>query len=401
MDSVKIGKFIQQLRKERNMTQQELAEVLNVTNKAISRWETGEGFPEITLLPSIAEVLVVSVEELLNGEKKLTSPKRYKKQTSLYSFAITFLLINVTMFILSVSTVYATYYEIFGVIILLLSVLITVIVYIFKRSRFLSNCEYVKEDKRKIFISTFIMYSHIILVVFCFTPLIILDPNLHLSGISTKAVLSFHSYFYENASIALLIAIGTVFIIFVFHSLIVYSNRVAKIFYKYFVEKRTFFSLGIFPFIVTLSYCLFIVAVGNIGLLIILFIVFLLVYLGLMYKIKPTTELKANLNNYFSLLFCSMFFSNIVIFPFAVLIGSLVGSIVLIISNGRYKNKGLSTWLPGIIFNLLLLVGVFFYSYKSNNIEFTVLNVLWVAATYYISFLWFIFFLVKKKKKVK
>lgn len=51
MDAEAMGKRIAQLRKARNLTQQQLADQLNVTNRAISRWERGEGYPEITLLP--------------------------------------------------------------------------------------------------------------------------------------------------------------------------------------------------------------------------------------------------------------------------------------------------------------------------------------------------------------
>lgn len=65
----KTGAFIAQLRKEHNLTQKELAEKINVTDKAISRWETGKGFPEVSLLLPLADTLNISVNELLTGEK--------------------------------------------------------------------------------------------------------------------------------------------------------------------------------------------------------------------------------------------------------------------------------------------------------------------------------------------
>lgn len=68
MSPQKTGAFIAKLRKESDMTQQELAEKLNVTAKAISRWETGKGYPDVTILPEIAKVLNVSVNEILNGD---------------------------------------------------------------------------------------------------------------------------------------------------------------------------------------------------------------------------------------------------------------------------------------------------------------------------------------------
>lgn len=68
MDNKKVGCFIASLRKEKSMTQQSLADKLNVTSKAVSKWETGQGYPEITTIPTLAEILEVTTGELLNGE---------------------------------------------------------------------------------------------------------------------------------------------------------------------------------------------------------------------------------------------------------------------------------------------------------------------------------------------
>lgn len=69
MNQEKIGKFIAQLRKERNMTQQELANKLNVTDRAISKWENGRGMPDIYFIREVANLFQVSEKELLNGER--------------------------------------------------------------------------------------------------------------------------------------------------------------------------------------------------------------------------------------------------------------------------------------------------------------------------------------------
>ena len=66
----KIGKYIRKKRIEKGMTQQQLAEKIQVTEKAVSRWETGRGVPDISLLEPLAEELHVSVTELLNGEEQ-------------------------------------------------------------------------------------------------------------------------------------------------------------------------------------------------------------------------------------------------------------------------------------------------------------------------------------------
>jgi transcriptional regulator with XRE-family HTH domain len=69
MDNKKVGNFISTTRKSLPLTQKEIAERLGVTNKAVSKWETGEGYPEITILPALAEILGVTVDELLKGER--------------------------------------------------------------------------------------------------------------------------------------------------------------------------------------------------------------------------------------------------------------------------------------------------------------------------------------------
>lgn len=68
MDNVKTGRLIAELRKKQGLTQQQLADKLNLSNKTISKWESGSGGPDISNLSVLAEVLEISVDELLNGE---------------------------------------------------------------------------------------------------------------------------------------------------------------------------------------------------------------------------------------------------------------------------------------------------------------------------------------------
>lgn len=70
MDSIQFGAFVAQRRKEQNMTQRELAERLNVTDKAVSKWETGKGFPDVKLLEPLSQALGSSLVELLQGERQ-------------------------------------------------------------------------------------------------------------------------------------------------------------------------------------------------------------------------------------------------------------------------------------------------------------------------------------------
>ena len=69
MDQEKIGKFIAELRKEKNMTQEQLAEKMGVTDKSISRWENGKTMPDYTLLKDLCNELDININELLSGEK--------------------------------------------------------------------------------------------------------------------------------------------------------------------------------------------------------------------------------------------------------------------------------------------------------------------------------------------
>ena len=68
MDPHKTGTFIAALRRGKNMTQEDLAGAVGVTDKAVSRWETGRGFPDISLRPALAAALDITVNELLAGE---------------------------------------------------------------------------------------------------------------------------------------------------------------------------------------------------------------------------------------------------------------------------------------------------------------------------------------------
>jgi len=72
MDQYVTGAVIKRLREEKNMTQQQLADKLSVSAKTISKWETAKGYPDITLLESIANALSVSVTEFISGNTIVT-----------------------------------------------------------------------------------------------------------------------------------------------------------------------------------------------------------------------------------------------------------------------------------------------------------------------------------------
>ena len=78
MNTSTMGQFLAALRKANGMTQQEVADRLNVSNKAVSRWERDECAPDITLIPALAEMFGVTCDELLRGERILTEEKQEK-----------------------------------------------------------------------------------------------------------------------------------------------------------------------------------------------------------------------------------------------------------------------------------------------------------------------------------
>ena len=77
MDLLKVGKFISEKRKEKKLTQLELAQKLNISEKTVSKWECGKGFPDTSLILPLCEVLDLNANELLSG-KTIKDDKEYK-----------------------------------------------------------------------------------------------------------------------------------------------------------------------------------------------------------------------------------------------------------------------------------------------------------------------------------
>lgn len=69
MDQIKIGKFIASMRKAQSMTQRQLADRLSISDKTVSKWECGNGLPEVALMLPLCETLGINVNELLSGER--------------------------------------------------------------------------------------------------------------------------------------------------------------------------------------------------------------------------------------------------------------------------------------------------------------------------------------------
>ena len=87
MDQIKIGKFIAECRKKNNLTQMQLAEKLNITDRAISKWENGKGMPDSSIMLDLCEELKISVNELLSGEMISMENKNEKQEQLLLDMA--------------------------------------------------------------------------------------------------------------------------------------------------------------------------------------------------------------------------------------------------------------------------------------------------------------------------
>ena len=87
MDQIKIGKFIAECRKKSGLTQVQLAERLNITDKAVSKWETGKAMPDSSIMLDLCDILRISVNELLNGEEISMENNNQKNEQLLLDMA--------------------------------------------------------------------------------------------------------------------------------------------------------------------------------------------------------------------------------------------------------------------------------------------------------------------------
>ncbi|MGM0216535.1 helix-turn-helix domain-containing protein [Enterococcus sp. AZ109] len=83
MDQAKIGKFFKVLRMEKQLTQEQFAEMMSVSNRTVSRWETGANMPDLDVLIQIADYYEVEITEIIDGERKSEKMNEELKETTL------------------------------------------------------------------------------------------------------------------------------------------------------------------------------------------------------------------------------------------------------------------------------------------------------------------------------
>lgn len=97
-----LGMMIAELRKEKGMTQLELAEKMGVTDKAVSKWERDLSCPDINSLPNLAEILGVTVDELMQIKREAENPKQSPKEIAQLIFKVVPLAMGVAVVVLSI-----------------------------------------------------------------------------------------------------------------------------------------------------------------------------------------------------------------------------------------------------------------------------------------------------------
>lgn len=123
MDQIKIGRFIQERRKMQNLTQMQLSEMLGITDRAISKWETGRALPDSSIMLELCEILKISVNDLLSGEvvsmdnynmeseKNLIDLVKKKEETDRRFLLIEWVVGCLSVFILLAMSIIAAYID--------------------------------------------------------------------------------------------------------------------------------------------------------------------------------------------------------------------------------------------------------------------------------------------------
>lgn len=99
MDSEKVGILIKEIREKNGLTQKDLADKLNVTYQAVSKWETGKNLPDISIIKKISDEFSIDIDDFLNGEYKKNNDKQTKKWIK-WIFALILLIITITIIVL-------------------------------------------------------------------------------------------------------------------------------------------------------------------------------------------------------------------------------------------------------------------------------------------------------------
>ncbi len=383
MNPKQVGEFIQSLRKQKKLTQNELSEIIGVTDKAVSRWETGEGFPEITILPKLAQVLGVSVDEILNGGYAKVQVKDQKKHITRFKlYALISVLIVICGYLIGLLVTNLTYNIWYGLIPILVLDVGAIILYLIMRTLYIEKCDWNDDEKKTLFQSTFLVYFTLIVTFGLYVPYPLYDIYMKAIAGYTIGILSFGYYLlYALISGAIFAVIG--YLIRYVHYSKTYMKPMPRLFGYY------LFSV----LIVLLTQLTFIFSnliTFQIGLVV--FMVFLIAYW--IYAMK-TQQFKL---------------ISIILLIFLVGIGFLS-----YIAYTRQDTDNFFSWIA-LVVSIAMLVMTIMSIYKQNIIGFTyyfgwftiyIISLLTYSYFTIICLLWFIVFVItiylidKKQNKIK
>ena len=198
MDSISTGKFIAKKRKERKLTQNELADLLQVTNKAISRWETGEGYPEISILPHLADRLGCTIDEILKGGNLSLEPSNDLKAISKFEMMS---LLSIAMlifgFLIGVMLIYLTKDKYWALLPFFTFGFIGLGFFIYFRYRYINDSAYQDSDKQRIKRYTWKVTLVVISLIYALLPMYLFVLTFNFFGnpiVVEDAYLRFSNY---------------------------------------------------------------------------------------------------------------------------------------------------------------------------------------------------------------
>jgi transcriptional regulator with XRE-family HTH domain len=243
MDAKQTGLFIAKKRKEKKLTQTELAELLQVTDKAISRWETGEGYPEISFLPKLATILGCSIDDILQGGQKEVIQIDDKRIAPKFMF---FSSLSIALFLfgylINVVLIYATEEKYWSLLSFIVFGFSAFVLYYFQRYQYLLNCSYDDEDKQRVQKATRNLYVTSVLTIFALLPQYTVEfiGNIMREPVySDRQILRFEPYLFSSLIYVLIVSIPIVVIISSHE-----RSKTGKSIWRNFTKKRLMIALS-------------------------------------------------------------------------------------------------------------------------------------------------------------
>ncbi len=166
------GEKIQKLRKDKKITQEQLADSLNVSRQSVYKWETDTAFPETDKLIKLSEMFGVSVDFLLKESCESTDDRHHRNRAQTFLMGTMLIVVGIVFsFCLSVFLIYATHRQWIGFVVFLALGFAATIAYVLIRNSFLLLSDYSDADKLVIFKQTKLFYYMLIIATCVFAPL--------------------------------------------------------------------------------------------------------------------------------------------------------------------------------------------------------------------------------------